>query len=159
MEPSDSCAELFGALRVQGGMLAKLVQGTTVALLAVLGAQLAMRCLGVEGWFLPSLSVTVGVPSFLAALVCFPVGPKTLSSPWRLGGRALLFTAMVGLVNRLLVFRVFDAGSLNGLPRSLARVVPTHLDGNLTLVLASLVVAFVFAAAAQPLMVSVARQR
>lgn len=131
----------------------KLVQVTTVGLLATLGAQVAMRLAGVPGWHVERLLLSVGVPSAFAAAVFFPVSPQAVASRWALCWRVAVPTAAVCVVNRLLVFRVWEGGDLTRLVP-----VPSALDLNARLLLGALAVASVFACVAQPLMQSVARQ-
>lgn len=124
-------------------------------MLAVVGAQVAMVLLvGEERLRLGGLALSVGVPSFLAAVLLFPVSGATVSSRWRLGTRVVVATAAVCLVNRLLVFRVWNRPSL-----ALLVPDPTALDGNAKLLLAALATSVVLAFVAQPVMAWAARRR
>lgn len=136
-------------------LVRKLVQGTTVAVLAVVGAQVAMMLLvGEERLRLGGLALSVGAPSFLAAVLLFPISGAAVSSRWRLGARVVVATAAVCLVNRLLVFRVWERPSLTSLVPD-----PAALDGNAKLLLAALATAVVLAFVAQPVMAWAARRR
>lgn len=124
-------------------------------MLAVVGAQVAMVLLvGEERLRLGGLALSVGVSSFLAAVLLFPVSGATVSSRWRLGARVVVATAAVCLVNRLLVFRVWNRPSLASLVPD-----PTALDGNAKLLLAALATSVVLAFVAQPVMAWAARRR
>jgi hypothetical protein len=141
----------FAAMR----LVRKLIQGGTVAVLAVVGAQVAMALLvGEEQLRLDGLALSVGVPSFLAAVLLFPISGAAVSSRWRLGARVVVATAAVCLVNRLLVFRVWERPSLASLVPD-----PAALDGNAKLLLAALATAVVLAFVAQPVMAWAARRR
>ena len=133
----------------------KLIQGRTVALLAVGGAQLAMRLLvGEERMHLGGLALSVGIPSFLAAVLLFPVSGAVVACRWRLGARVVLATAAVCVANRLLVFRVWEGQHLSSLIPN-----PAALDGNARLLLASLITSLVMTFVAQPVMVLAAQRR
>lgn len=141
----------FAAMR----LARKLVQGGTVAVLAVVGAQLAMAVLlGARQLYLGGLALSVGVPSFLAAVLLFPVSGAVVASRWKLAAHVIVATGVVCIVNRLLVFRVWED------QRRLASLLPdpTALDGNATLLLAAMVTAVVMAFAAQPAMARAARR-
>ncbi|MDP1921352.1 MAG: hypothetical protein Q8L14_34245 [Myxococcales bacterium] len=136
-------------------LVRKLIQGGTVAVLAVVGAQVAMALLvGEERLRLGGLALSVGVPSFLAAVLLFPLSGAAVSSRWRLGARVVVATAAVCLVNRLLVFRVWERSSLASLVPD-----PSALDGNAKLLLAAMATAVVLAFVAQPVMAWAARRR
>lgn len=126
-----------------------------MAVLAVVGAQVAMALLvGEERLRLGGLALSVGVPSFLAAVLLFPLSGAAVSSRWRLGARVVVATAAVCLVNRLLVFRVWERSSLASLVPD-----PSALDGNAKLLLAAMATAVVLAFVAQPVMAWAARRR
>lgn len=132
----------------------KLLQGGTVALLAVGGAQLAMRLLvGDERLHLAGLALSVGIPSFLAAVLLFPVSAAIVASRWRLGARVVLATAAVCVANRLLVFRVWEGQHLSSLIPN-----PAALDGNARLLLGALITSLVMMFVAQPVMVWASRR-
>lgn len=132
----------------------KLIQGCTVAVLAVLGAQVAMMLLvGERQSRLAGLSLSVGVPAFLAAVLLFPVSPSVVASRWRLGLHVFLATLSVCVVNRLLIFRAWKREHLSELIPN-----PAALDGNAKLLLAALVTSVVMVFVAQPVMVWAARR-
>jgi len=130
----------------------KPIQVVTVGVLATFGAQAAIAVAGVQGCQLDRLSMTVGVPSALAAAVFFPVSSQAVATRWALMWRVVLMTAAVCLVNRLLVLRPWSDVVL-------APLIPSRgaLDPNARMLLAALGVAAVFAALAQPLLRAVAR--
>ncbi len=105
-DQSGGTVGIGGVLFATVRLLRKVVQGGTVALLAVCGAQLAMwLVVGDARLHLGGLALSVGLPSFIAAVLLFPVSRAVVTSRWRLGGRVVLATAAVCAVNRLLVFR------------------------------------------------------
>ena len=130
-------------------MRRKLIQGGTVAVLAVAGAQVAMMVLlGEQQVRLFGLALSVGVPSFLAAVLLFPVPAAVVVSRWRLALHVFFATLAVCVVNRLLLFR-----------ERLDQLIPdpAALDGNAKLLVAALVTSAVMAAVAQPVMVWASR--
>lgn len=130
-------------------MRRKLIQGGTVAVLSVAGAQVAMMLLvGERQLRLSGLALSVGVPSFLAAVVLFPLAPPVVASRWRLARHVFLATFAVCVVNRLLLFR-----------ERMAEFIPdlAVLDGNAKLLVAALVTSVVMAVVAQPVMVWASR--
>lgn len=132
----------------------KLVQGGTVALLAVGGAQVAMMLLlGEDRLHLGGLALSVGLPSFIAAVLLFPMSGAVVSSRWRLGARVVLATATVCVANRLLVFRVWEGQHLTSLIPE-----PAALDGNAKLLLGALITSLVMMFGAQPVMVWATRR-
>ncbi|MBM4780370.1 MAG: hypothetical protein GQE15_21925 [Archangiaceae bacterium] len=135
-------------------LLQKLIQGSTVAVLAVVGAQVAMMLLVEERQSrLSGLALSVGVPSFLAAVFLFPVSPAVGASRWRLGLLVFLATLSVCVANRLLIFRAWERDNLAELLPD-----PAALDGNAKLLLAALGTSLVMMFVAQPAMVWAARR-
>jgi hypothetical protein len=127
-------------------LVRKLVQGTTVAVLAMAGVQVAMFVLlDVRELHLLGLTLGLGIPSFIAAVLFFPLSASVVTSRWSLCSRVLATTAVVGAANRALLFR-----------GDWSRFVPRTLDGNAQLILTSLAVALVFSFVAQPVMARVA---
>lgn len=132
----------------------KLIQGFTVAVLAVLGAQVAVMLLaGEQQSRLTGLMLSVGAPAFLAAVLLFPVSPSVVASRWRLGLQVFLATLSVCIVNRLLIFRVWEREHLSELIPD-----PAALDGNAKLLLAALVTSVVMMFVARPVMVWAAQR-
>ncbi len=85
------------------------------------------------------LALSVGVPSFLAAVLLFPVAPPVVASRWRLATHVFLATFAVCVVNRLLIYR-----------ERLDQLIPdpAALDGNAKLLVAALVTSAVMAVVA-----------
>lgn len=158
----------------------KVLQGATVAAAATAGAALAVTLIHSDQplgfferlwWVLKSdLYTSVGLPSFVAGVLFFPVGLKAVASRFGFALRAAATTAAVCLVNRTLVWASFEnRDSLwEGLKAVWANpsmlwpspldAVALGLDWNALLGLTATAIAGGLAWAAQPLMKRIAKQ-
>jgi hypothetical protein len=158
----------------------KVVHGATVAAAAVAGAALAVTAINSDLpmglferllWALKSdLYTSVGVPSFVAGFLFFPVGIKALAGRFGFALRAAATAAAVSFTNRVLVWASYEnpdslwAGlqAVWANPASLWPVAPDvvalGLDWNGLLGLSATALAGGLAWAAQPLLKRIAKQ-
>lgn len=158
----------------------KVLQGATVAAAATAAAALAVTLIHSDlpmgfferlRWVLEGdLYTSVGLPSFVAGALFFPVGLKAVASRFGFALRAAATAAAVSLVNRVLVWASFENRDslFDGLRAvwanpallwpSPADAVALGLDWNALLGLGATALAGSLAWAAQPLMKRIARQ-
>lgn len=158
----------------------KVVHGATVAAAAVAGAALAVTAINSDlpmgffdrlFWTLKSdIYTSVGIPSFVAGFLFFPVGIKALAGRFGFALRAAATAAAVSLTNRVLVWASFEnpnslwdgLGAVWANPAMLwpqaADAVALGLDWNALLGLGATVLAGGLAWAAQPLLKRIAKQ-
>lgn len=157
----------------------KVVQGATVAAAATAGAIVAVAAIHSDspsdfverlGWAAQSdIYTSVGLPSFVAGALFFPVGLRALSSRGWFAAKAAATAAAVSVVNRVLVWASYERpDSLwDGLGELWARpellwpapldVVALGLDWNGLLGLTATALTGALAWAAQPLLRKIAR--
>jgi hypothetical protein len=125
----------------------KLVQGGSVAVIGLMTSQLALTVVGAARPAVPELLLRVGLPSFVAGLVFFPVSARAVATRGAFAWRVFLISLAVGLTNRVLLHA---AGPGEFLQTFLA------FDGNLQVLPLGVVAALALACVTQPMLKAVA---
>lgn len=125
----------------------KLVQGGSVAVIGLMTSQLALAVVGAGSPDLQGLLLRVGLPSFVAGLVFFPVSARAVATRGAFAWRVLLIALAVGVTNRVLLKA---AGPGEFLQTFLA------FDGNLQVLILGVVAALGLAWVTQPVLTAVA---
>lgn len=135
----------------------KLVQGLTAAGLGLVVSQLLLSLTGGSSPGAAGLVARVAVPSFLAGLLFFPLSAKAVATRWALLSRVLAVSAVVCLVNRVLLHAALADVSLSNVQDRWPALVAglATPDRNAQVLSFAVVVSGVMAWLAQPLLASV----